>query len=62
VTLHLPDNIDATVDLETGSGDFDLAFPVQLMRKREGGLEGKIGNGRGRIEIETGSGDIALVK
>jgi hypothetical protein len=62
VTLHLSEGIDATVDLETGSGDFDLDFPLQLVRKSEGNLRGKIGDGRGRIEIETGSGDIALLK
>lgn len=62
VTLHLPDGINATVDLETGSGDFNLEFPLQLVHKSEGNLRGKIGDGRGRIEIETGSGDISLMK
>ncbi len=62
VTLHLPDGINAMVDLETGSGDFDLDFPLQLVHKGDGNLRGQIGDGRGRIEIETGSGDIALRK
>ncbi len=62
VTLRLPDGTNATVELETGSGDFDLDFPLQLVRKDHDHLRGTIGDGRGRIEIETGSGDIALVK
>jgi len=62
VVLRLPDGIDATVDLETGSGEFNLDFPLQSVRKSEGNLRGKLGDGRGRIEIETGSGDIALRK
>jgi hypothetical protein len=62
VTIHLPEDIGATVDLDTGSGEFNLDFPLQLTRKSEGNLRGRLGDGRGRIEIETGSGDIALVK
>ena len=62
VTIRLPESISATVDLDTGSGDFVLDFPLQLTKKSEGNLSGRLGDGRGRIEIETGSGDIALVK
>jgi lia operon protein LiaG len=62
VTLRLPDGTGATVDLDTGSGDFDVELPVQLLKKSEGSLTGRIGDGRGRIHIETGSGDIALLK
>jgi hypothetical protein len=62
VTIRLPDGTGAAVDLETGSGDFTLELPVQLIKKGEGSLRGQIGDGHGRIHIETGSGDIALVK
>lgn len=62
VTIRLPEGVGATVDLDTGSGDFVLDFPLQFTKKREGNLSGRLGDGRGRIEIETGSGDIALVK
>lgn len=62
VTIHLPEATSATLDLETGSGDFSVDLPVQLIKKSEGSLSGRIGDGRGRIHIESGSGDIALVK
>ncbi len=62
ITVRLPDNTSASVDLDTGSGDFQVEFPLQLIRKGNGNLRGTVGDGRGRIEIETGSGDIALLK
>ena len=62
VTIDLPDGTSATIDLDTGSGDFSVDVPVQLIKKGEGSLQGRIGDGHGRIRIETGSGDIALVK
>ena len=62
VTLRLPDPVDATVDLETGSGDLTIDFPLQLIKKSEGNIRGRIGAGKGRISIETGSGDISLTK
>lgn len=62
VTIRLPEGLGATVDLDTGSGDFTLDFPLELVRKSEGALRGRVGDGRGRIQIETGSGDINLIK
>ncbi len=62
VTLHLPSAISATVDLETSSGEMTLEFPVTLLRKSEGHLSGRIGDGAGQIEVETGSGNVALLK
>ncbi len=62
VTIRLPEGLGATVDLDTGSGDFTLDFPLELVRKSEGALRGRVGDGRGRIQIETGSGDISLIK
>lgn len=62
VTLRLPDGVGATLDLDSGSGDFSVDVPVELLKRGEGSLKGRIGDGRGRIHIETGSGDIALLK
>jgi lia operon protein LiaG len=62
VTLRLPDPADATVDLDTGSGSFTVDFPLQLIRKSDSHLRGRLGEGKGRISIETGSGDISLTK
>ncbi len=62
ITLRLPEGINATVDLETSSGDLTLDFPVQLIRKEESSLRGRLGDGKGRIAVESGSGDISLLK
>jgi hypothetical protein len=60
VTLTLPPTVGATVDIETGSGDIDLGFPVEATRLGHSHLQGKIGDGQGRIVIETGSGSVRL--
>lgn len=60
VTLTLPEGVGGTVDLETGSGDIDLGFPVQTTRISRSHLQGTIGDGQGRIVVETGSGSIRL--
>src|ERR687891_671784 len=57
VTLTLPATVGATVDIETGSGDIDLGFPVEATRLGRSHLQGKIGDGQGRILVETGSGN-----
>jgi hypothetical protein len=62
VTVRLPDNVGAMVDLDTSSGDFTLDFPLELARKDEGNIRGKLGDGRGRLQIDTGSGDISLIR
>jgi len=35
---------------------------VTLVRQREGLLEGTLGDGRGTLEVSTGSGDIHLTR
>lgn len=62
VTLRMPESVDATIDLETGSGDFTVDFPMQLIGKDDSSIRGRIGAGKGRISIETGSGDIRLMR
>lgn len=60
VELTLPADVSAALDLETGSGDFDVGMPLTLVHREDGELRGRLGSGTGRIEIETGSGDITL--
>lgn len=63
VTLRVPPTIGAEVDLETGSGDIDLGgMTLQVRRLAEDHVTGTIGDGRGRLSIETGSGNVRLVK
>ena len=62
VTLTLPASVSAEVDIETGSGGIDTDFAVQVTRMERHHLRGKIGDGAGRIHIESGSGSVRLKK
>lgn len=60
VSVTAPKGIGAQVDLETSGGDITTEFPIQLTRKSSDGLQGTIGDGKGTLTVETGSGDITL--
>jgi hypothetical protein len=62
VTLSMPANTSAEVDIETGSGGIETDFGLQTDRYQRNRLRGRIGNGSGRISIETGSGSVRLLK
>jgi hypothetical protein len=62
VTVAVPEGLNAQVEIETGSGGIDLGFPVQVRRLESDHVVGQIGDGRGRIRIDTGSGSIRLIK
>jgi hypothetical protein len=60
VEVLAPTTIGATVDISTGSGDIETEFPIQVTRKTSDGLRGTIGDGKGTLTVETGSGDVIL--
>lgn len=60
ITLALPASYGATVDVDTGSGGISTDFKVQTTRVERGALRGTIGDGRGRLEVNTGSGAVRL--
>lgn len=60
ITLGIPESLGAMLSVETGSGGVDFDFPVTVTRRSRGRLTGQIGDGRGRIDIETGSGSVRL--
>lgn len=62
VTVRAPAGLGATVDIETGSGGIDLDFPVEVRTVSRDHLRGTIGDGRGEINIDTGSGSIRLIR
>jgi lia operon protein LiaG len=62
VTLRLPASLGATVDIETGSGGIDTDFEVKVQRMERHALRGTVGDGRGRVKIEAGSGTVRLLK
>ena len=62
VTVRLPASLSANVDLETGSGGIDTDFSVQVTKFEQHHIVGRIGDGRGRIKIEAGSGQVRLLR
>jgi hypothetical protein len=59
----VPPTIGAEVELDTGSGEFDLGgLTIQVRRLEEDHITGTIGDGKGRLSVETGSGNVRLVK
>jgi hypothetical protein len=62
ITVRAPAGLGATVDIETGSGGIDLDFPIEVRSVRRDHVQGTIGDGRGEIRIDTGSGSIRLIR
>ena len=63
VTLKVPPTAGAEVDLETGSGDIDLGgLTLQVRRIAADHVSGTLGDGKGRLSVETGSGNVRLLK
>ncbi len=63
VTLEVPANLAADVDLHTGDGHIDLDMPVTTEGKiREGEVRGKLNGGGNLLMIHTGDGSIRLRK
>jgi hypothetical protein len=62
VTLSVPESFGAVVEIETGSGTIDLDFPLQVRRFERTSITGTLGDGSGRVMIDTGSGDIRIRK
>jgi hypothetical protein len=61
VLLTLPAEADARVSIETGGGDATInRTGVVFERRDEDGVVLRIGQGRGRIRIDTGSGDVVI--
>ncbi len=63
VTLEVPENLAADVDLHTGDGHIDLDMPVTTEGKiRENEVRGKLNGGGNLLLIHTGDGSIRLRK
>lgn len=62
VRLTVPPTLAAEVDIETSSGEIETDFEVAVTRHARDHMTGRIGDGGGKIDIETGSGGIKLVK
>lgn len=63
VTLRVPATLGAALDVDTGSGSIQVDGPVTDVTRRERDhLTGRLGDGRGRVVIDTGSGGVRLLR
>jgi DUF4097 and DUF4098 domain-containing protein YvlB len=60
VTLGIPEALGAAIRIDTGSGGIDTDIPIQVRKAERNYLSGTIGDGKGEIIIETGSGGVKL--
>jgi hypothetical protein len=47
--------------MDTGSGGIDLDIPLEVREIRRDFVRGILGDGRGTIQVDTGSGEIRLI-
>jgi len=62
IAIRAPASLGAEVEIETSSGDIETDFALQVTRHSRDHMVGTIGDGKGTIAIETGSGGIKLLK
>ena len=60
VTLLAPADFSAELSASAGSGGVQSDLPIEVIRRERGELRGRIGDGRSRVTLETGSGGITL--
>ncbi len=62
VVLHLPAAIGAQVDIESGSGGVESDIPLEVTTWGRDHVRGTMGDGKGTIAVETGSGKVRIMK
>jgi hypothetical protein len=62
VVLRVPETLGAMVDIETGSGGIQADLPLEVQRWARDHVTGRIGDGQGQLNVETGSGDVRIVR
>lgn len=62
VAITAPADLSAQLAMETASGDIDTDFPLAVTGTAHGHLRGAVGDGKGKLSVETGSGGIRLLK
>ena len=60
ITIAVPSSFGSAVNLSTSSGDVETELEIQVTRRNQEHLVGRIGDGQGRMTIETGSGNVRL--
>lgn len=60
VTLIAPSRFSARLEISAGSGGIRSDVPLEAIRRSEDELTARIGEGRSRVSIETGSGGVMI--
>lgn len=60
VTVMVPPGFGSAVNLSTSSGDVETEVEIAVTRRGRQHLVGRIGDGQGRMTIETGSGNVTI--
>ncbi|MEP7326872.1 MAG: DUF4097 family beta strand repeat-containing protein [Gemmatimonadota bacterium] len=60
VTIAVPNDFGSAIDIETSSGEVDSDLAIQVTRRSQDRLLGRVGDGQGRLHVETGSGNVTL--
>jgi DUF4097 and DUF4098 domain-containing protein YvlB len=60
VSVTIPKTLGAQLSIETGSGGIETNLTMETSVRKHDELVGRIGDGRGRIAIETGSGTVRI--
>jgi DUF4097 and DUF4098 domain-containing protein YvlB len=61
VRVIVPESFGARVDIDTGSGGIELDMPITMRRWQRDHVQGTIGDGGGRLLIDTGSGSVRIL-
>ena len=60
VSVTIPKRFGAELSVETGSGGIETNLTMETSVRKHDELVGRIGDGKGRITIETGSGTVSI--
>ncbi len=60
VTVRVPRNISAELEIDVGSGGISVDVPIDYRKRSRTYVLGIIGDGDGRIYIDTGSGSVRI--
>ncbi len=61
VTIRAPSDLGAHLTVDGGSGRVDVRLPLADRRGEDGDLSGTLGDGKGQITIDAGSGDVSIL-
>ena len=61
VMVRVPSSCGAQFEFQTGSGGIDIELPHSLTKRKHGYMRGRIGDGGGSINVDTGSGSIHVL-